>query len=72
MSRALEGPYEPGPQWRLRIPDPRFAYICKILRCPDGRDVMLTTIGAKSLSRPFPVTYNDDGTLSVGPAVRRK
>lgn len=66
VSEDLEGPYEPGPEWKLKLPDPRFAYICKVLPGPDGGDVLLATLNGDSLSRPFPVEYAEDGSLRVG------
>ena len=66
VSKSLDEPFEPLSQYRLNVPDPRFAYICKVLRGPDGSDVMLTTIAGQFLSRPYSVRYHEDGTLRLG------
>lgn len=66
-ARSFAGPYAPAPGtwWLDRFPDGRGGYIHKVLRGPDGQDVMITTTDAK-LSHPYPVVYGDDGSVSLG------
>jgi beta-fructofuranosidase len=59
---AFEGPYRPVGNWCPALPDGKWGYIHKVLPGPDGRDVLLSSVDL-GISRPYPVTYAEDGSL---------
>ena len=63
----IEGPYRPLGQWWMSLPDGRPAYIYKIVTAPDGSDVLLTAAEQK-LSLHYPVSYGEDGSITLKPA----
>jgi len=63
-SATLRGPFEPGPCAELRLPGGTWFYIAKVLADPSDRDVLLACLG-KGLSRPYAVTYEADGSLTL-------
>jgi len=65
VSDRFAGPFEPKGRWWLSLPDGKGGYIAKVLPGPDGRDVLLITQGLK-LSRPYPVTYEAEGSIALG------
>jgi hypothetical protein len=65
-STRFAGPYEPVGKWWFTPLDGGWGYIAKVLPDPAGRDVMLIAQDLK-LSRPYPVIYADDGSVSFGP-----
>ena len=65
-ARSMRGPFEPPPRSELKLPDnPGFFYIVKVLADPQGQDVLLAAIRGASMSRPYPVTYDPDGSLTL-------
>lgn len=68
IADRLEGPYRPAPRFVLELPDGRHGYICKVL--PGERNDMLIVSTGERMSRAYPVTYEADGSLTLGaPAV---
>jgi len=66
VARSLRGPFTPPPNSEIKLPDkPGFYYIAKVLADPQGRDVLLVTIKGTYQSRPYPVTYEADGSLTL-------
>ena len=65
IAGSMRGPFEPAPQSHIALPDGQSFYIAKVLADPQGRDVLLGTIGGKSMSLPYPVTYAADGSLTL-------
>ncbi|MEN6496341.1 MAG: hypothetical protein ABFD16_18815, partial [Thermoguttaceae bacterium] len=53
------------PRSELTLPDGRRFYIAKVLTAPQGGDVLLAAIGGSSMSQPYPVTYEPDGSLTL-------
>jgi len=64
-ARSMRGPFEPPPRSEITLPDGRRFYIAKVLTDPQGRDVLLAAIGGSSMSPPYPVTYEPDGSLML-------
>jgi beta-fructofuranosidase len=64
-ARSMRGPFEPPPRSELTLPDGRRFYIAKVLTAPQGGDVLLAAIGGSSMSQPYPVTYEPDGSLTL-------
>lgn len=62
---SLRGPFAPPPQSELKLPDGQHFYIAKVLADPQGRDVLLAAIGGTFMSRPYAVTYEADGSLTL-------
>ena len=62
----MRGPFEPPPQSELKLPDGRGFYIAKVIADPAGRDVLLAAVGARYMSLPYPVTYEPDGSITLG------
>lgn len=63
---SMDGPFVPTPQAELKLPDEQaFFYIGKVLADPGGHDVFLTCIEACRLSRPYPVSYQPDGSIRL-------
>lgn len=60
----LAGPYGPVGRWWLLLPDGLWHYIPKVIEGPDGREVLLTMSGYK-LSKPYPVSYAEDGSVEL-------
>jgi hypothetical protein len=69
-ARSMRGPFEPPRQSEIKLPDGRWFYIAKVLCDPQGRDVLLAAIGGASMSWPYPVTYEADGSLTLGMPMR--
>lgn len=65
IADAFGGPYRPVGKWWVNLPDGRGSYIHKVFPGPNGRDVLLTTTSAR-ISRPYPVSYAEDGSLTLG------
>lgn len=65
-SPSMYGPFEPPLRSELKLPDGRGFYIAKVLTDPGGQDVLLAAIGSASMSQPYPVTYEADGSLALG------
>ena len=65
-ARSMRGPFEPPPRSEVKLPDGRGFYIAKVLTDPQGRDMLLAAIGGASMSRPYPIIYEDDGSLTLG------
>lgn len=59
---TFAGPYNPQGTWWMDLPDKRHGYIMKVIRDPNGSDVMITTTQG-CISDPYPVTYTEDGSL---------
>lgn len=65
MSDSISGVYEEKDWSNLTLPDSKPFYICKILKDPQNRDVLLTTFwGVWKLSQPYEISYNSDGSIS--------
>ena len=62
----MRGPFEPPPRSEVKLPDGRGFYIAKVLTDPRGHDILLAAIGGASMSRPYPIIYEDDGSLTLG------
>lgn len=62
VADTFAGPYRPRGKWWIDLPDNRHGYIMKVIRDPNGHDVLITTTEG-CLSDPYPVTYADDGSL---------
>ena len=65
-SRSMRGPFAPPSRSEIKLPDDRWFYIAKVLTDPQGRNVLLAAIGGDTMSRPYPVTYEADGSLTLG------
>lgn len=65
ISRSMHGPFEPAPRSEIVLPDARRFYIAKVLPAPQG-DVLLGAIDGTFMSLPYPVTYEADGSLTLG------
>ena len=65
-ARSMYGMFVPPPRSEIKLPDGRRFYIAKVLADPQGCDVLLAAIGGASMSRPYPVTYEADGSLTLG------
>jgi len=63
---SIQGLFEPPPRSQLKLPDNRWFYITKVLADPQGRDVLLGAVRGGAMSRPYPVTYDPDGSLTLG------
>ena len=62
---ALEGPFEPVPRDTLKLPDWRnWFYVAKVIPGPQGQDVLMGCVGG-ILSRPYPVSYEPDGSITL-------
>lgn len=66
VGASMRGPFEPAPVSELKLPDGRWFYIAKVLTNPEGRDVLLAAIASSTMSQPYPVTYEADGSLTLG------
>ena len=66
VSRSMHGPFEPAPRSEIVLPDARRFYIAKVLPAPRGGDVLLGAIDGSFMSLPYPVTYEADGSLTLG------
>ncbi|MBN2450288.1 MAG: hypothetical protein JXR77_07855 [Lentisphaeria bacterium] len=67
VASSPAGPFVPAADPELRLPDGRSFYIAKVIRDPSGREVLLACLGAERLSRPYPVRYEEDGSLTLAP-----
>jgi hypothetical protein len=65
ISDRFDGPFEDESLQQFSLPDGNFGYIAKVMPDAEGNDVMLMTVGA-SLSRPYPVRYDEEGRLVIG------
>lgn len=65
IAGSMRGLFEPASQSHIALPDGRGFYIAKVLADPQGRDVLLGTIGGKFMSLPYPLTYAADGSLTL-------
>jgi beta-fructofuranosidase len=64
-SPVITGPFEPGPHPQVTLPDYEgWFYVAKVLADPNGDDVLLGGLGG-SLSHPYRVTYEPDGSLTL-------
>lgn len=64
-SGSMTGPYEPLPNSVLTLPDGQPFYIAKVIADPAGHDVLLGCQHAAMLTRPYPVQYGADGSISL-------
>jgi hypothetical protein len=64
-ARSMQGMFQPPPRSEIKLPDVRWFYIAKVLADPQGRDVLLGTVRGASMSRPYPVTCEPDGSLTL-------
>jgi len=64
---ALLGPYEPVGTWWLDVPGGVWGYIMKFMPGPGGGEVMTITLGDRSLSKPYRVSYEADGSVTIQP-----
>ena len=65
MADHFTGPYQPAGTWWLdRMPDGRSGYIHKIVRNPQGVEVLFTSTNLK-MSPPYPVHYAADGSVQL-------
>ncbi len=66
-ARSMYGPFRATPRSEIKLPDGQGFYIAKVLTDRQGRDVLLACVGSARLSRPYPVVYHDDGSISLEP-----
>lgn len=64
-AESMRGPFAPPPLSELKLPDGQWFYIAKVIRDPQGNDVLLAAIGGSSMSLPYAVTYGADGSLTL-------
>jgi hypothetical protein len=63
---TMRGPFAPPPRSEIKLPDTKaFFYIGKVLTNPHGEDVFLAAIQGTFMSRPYPITYEADGSLTL-------
>jgi hypothetical protein len=62
---TMFGPFEPSPRPEITLPDnPGWFYVAKVVTNPQGQDVLMGHVGG-TLSHPYPVTYEADGSLTL-------
>lgn len=65
-SSDIDGDYSEQNWSNISLPDGKPFYICKFMNDTVGNDVMLTTYwGVWKLSKPYGVTYDNDGTVVI-------
>jgi hypothetical protein len=64
---TIYGPFEPSPSPQLFLPDtPGWFYVAKVETNAYGQDILLGDVGG-TLSHPYSILYEPDGSLTLGP-----